>query len=128
MRYIHCLSGRPRSLKSSADPRRRSSSHRSQLAVSLGKKQAPLSRRAAALQQLLARKRAPLEVTTRTADLQRAVNLAGGGFSTVASPPAGTALAAVPSSPVRRRELFGVKLRIVPPRAPVSLKRPRLET
>ena len=85
------------------------------------------SRAELALDAASRRENRPLHVLASRADVQRfraAVRTSG---FTVLTPPAGAAVIAMPASPPRRAELFGVNLRVVAPHAPVSLKRQRLD-
>lgn len=98
------------------------------LAVHFTPKAAIVGRRQAALAAMTQYSIPPLHIFSRAADGQRfsvPVKIKG---LTVAAPPTDAVIMAPPPSPNRRAELFGVNLRIVPPKAPINLKKPRLET
>jgi hypothetical protein len=86
-----------------------------------------VSRTTLALEAASRRINRPLHMAVARADVQRfAAAVKSRGF-TVATPPAGSAVAQIPASPARRPELFGVHLRMVAPHAPVPLRRTRLD-
>ncbi|HEV2069816.1 MAG TPA: DUF6603 domain-containing protein [Acidimicrobiales bacterium] len=86
------------------------------------------SRREHALASLRSRRPRPLRVSTTTGALQRIPRPPRFPAMTVAGPPAAAPLISPPMSPLRRRELFAVSLRVLPITSPVTRPRQRLET
>ncbi|MEZ6060146.1 MAG: DUF6603 domain-containing protein [Planctomycetaceae bacterium] len=88
-----------------------------------------IQRRSAALADLRARKRRPLTVNLRTAELQRLSKLSAGIVLTVAGIGAGDfPVMSPPASPARPAEMFAVQLRTLPTRSNEPVQKRQMET